>query len=313
MFRGVSFRFRYSSHGVKPSWFSRRGFVDESGITLGKTLFTPAEIKSVSIREDKFVVGLAHNAVIPSSLKNIVSNGNYIVMDLYRVKKEFLKKLLDGLLSRERKEQDDTQERVQCPSCSALTPFFDNSEYTFCPYCETIFRSSMEIVSNGNFYRMCDSCNLFGSVRFQKEFYFYAYLISNRCSVNYAHLCTNCSTSLFLDMLPRNLPFIAGVPAALSIPVKSWMNRDPKLKGLSKANRLIQAKKTKRAIPVMEDMLKTYENHPGLLYNLAVGWLSNDNQTRAVEYLEKSLNACPSYEHSHLLFQRIENFIDGTF
>jgi len=309
MFRGVTFKFRFADHSTSRSFFATRGQISEDGLKLGKTLLACKDIKSVSVREQKFVIGLTHIAEVPQYLKPHISNGNYMVLEIYRINLLTLKRMIDGILSRSNKT--NSKNFIECPSCLSMLSKEKPAQYTYCTYCETIF-TEKDITTDGLQYRKCDGCDFFGSVRFHTEFYFYGYIASNKWSLTYTHLCSNCSSSLFFKMLPLNAPFLLGLPSTLVIPIRSYMGQDVNLKGLAKATKLIQKKHTIKAEDIMKPMLETYENHPGLLYNLAIGWLSNDEQKKALNLLEQSLTSCPSYEHSHVLYKRIENFIDGT-
>jgi hypothetical protein len=311
LFRGIAFTFRFASHGIKRSFFSKSGYINQEGLTLSGTIFPPEDIQSVSIREEKFVLGLNNNAIIPSSYKTLVSHGNYIVLDLYRINPLTLKRMVEGLISKLKKTEEEQPDTIACPVCGSFIPDEGTSEYSYCPYCETLSAKG-DIITDGTKYRMCEGCNLFGSVRMHKEFYCYAWLVKNRFAIKLVQLCTTCSSKLFINMLPVNLPFIIGLPATLAIPIRSYLGRDKRLSGLTRANRFISAKQTDKALSVMKPMLEEFPDHPGLLYNLAIGYLSNDNQQKAMDLLEQSLKACPSYEHSHSLFKSIENFIDGT-
>jgi len=318
----LHFAFRFVVSGHTRGFFASRGSVTPYGLKLAGQLFPFATVKSAALRDHRFVIGFVADATL-ASLTAYGSEGNYLVIELVDADPRELKRRLDGAIStREAALHRDALEAAgtadlfrsaDCPTCSATVDLSElpATPYVYCPYCTTIFRDDA-VVTDGESYRICSACELFGHVRAHVEFYCYTYLVRSAWSRRQRRLCADCASRTFRSMFVLNAPFLVGIPAALLTFVRCFLGRDPRLKRLTRANRLLQRGRVEDAVALYEAMSTDFPSHPGLLFNEAVGRLKAEQPRAALDVLQRSLEACANYEPSHDMFRRIEHVVDGT-
>ena len=327
-----SFRFRFVSNGRSKGMFSSKGYTTAQGISLAGELLPYESIKSAAMRDKLFVIGFLPDTDFGPKLEQNLSSGNYLVMDILDLEREELMRVINGAISHRVLKESSRSSR--CPRCGAAidSSGLPLSAYEFCPYCETLFKSTYlemeqssqgggemeqssqggEIVNDGELYRICPECNLFAHVRLQGILYLTLFRPFSPWSFQQKRLCKSCARKVFWRMLLLNAPFLLALPHTFLLFVRTFTGKDSRLKGLPKANGLLKRGRVNEAAKLFEEMRRSIAEHPGLLYNQAVGLLEDEKPSAALDCIQRSLEACSNYGPSLEILRRIENFIDGT-
>jgi len=104
---------------------------------------------------------------------------------------------------------------------------FENSSYTFCRFCGSIFNTSQQLVSNGDIYQVCDECNMHYRVRGYTVFNFYFLLVVYGWSMKRSFVCDTCATKPAQRTLLTDLIVLLGVPSAIYRWIKAQSGREP--------------------------------------------------------------------------------------
>ena len=321
--RYCSFKFRFVASGHTKGYFTRWGSTGDNGLTLaGETV--PFElIKSAALRDHRFVIGFTEKESLGPTLQSYLSEGNYIVLEIYNIEATDLKRILDSAISSRELAQRkaalteegkaDVFREAQCPLCEAAIDLSElpNTNYTYCPYCETIFNDD-GVVTDGSNYRICTGCNLYGQVRWHTEFFFYFYIILSAWRYQRRHLCSTCARSVFWRMLLSNTLFVIALPHTLLLLLRTFMGRTVHLKPLPSANAYMKSGQIDKAAELFTQMRQHLPEHPGLLYNEAIGRLEAEEPNVALDLIQRSLESCANFRPSHEMLQRIEHIVDGT-
>ena len=318
-----SFKFRFVASGHTKGYFARWGSTSENGLTLAGETVPYETIKSAALRDRRFVIGFTEKDVLGPTLQSYLSEGNYIVLEIYNIEASELKRILDGAISSRELSQlretleacgkGDTFRQAHCPLCGAAIDLSELpvTDYTYCPYCETLFNDE-GVVTDGNKYRICQCCNLYGQVRWHSEFFFYFYVVISAWRYHRRHLCSTCARSVFWRMLVGNALFIIGLPHTLLLLIRTFMGREQHLKILPSANAYLKSGKMDKATELFEQMRQHLPEHPGLLFNEAIGRLEAEEPNKALDLIQRSLESCANFRPSHEMLQRIEHIVDGT-
>ncbi len=318
-----SFKFRFVARGHTKGYFASWGSTSVDGLTLAGDRVPYSLLKSAALRDHRFVIGFTDAKPLGPTLKSYLSEGNYIVLEIYNIEAIDLKRILDGAIS-EREVQShqevlanegksETFRSAQCPLCGSSIDLSElpATPYIYCPYCETLFGKE-GVVTDGRQYRLCTCCNLYGQVRWHSEFYFYFYVLWSAWRYHRHHLCSTCARSVFWRMLLRNTLFLIALPHTLLLLIRTFLGRDVRMKYLASANAYIKSGKMEKASELFVQMRQDLPEHPGLLYNEAIGRLEAEEPNVALDLIQRSLEACANFRPSHEMLQRVEPIIDGT-
>lgn len=314
-----SFKFRYVIGGRSSGLLSQAGKATGQELILGEESLSYDEIVDTTVRDDRLILAIAPKRSLGKKLSKAVINRNLIAIEVYKIEAVNLERHIDRVCSH-RKAEANRQRLIEagkgglfrfviCPECHAIIDLseLDESRYTYCRFCETIFTGSKEISTKGSVYRICNECGMFDRVRGYTEFYFYFLLVAYGFSMKRRFVCDNCADAIFRKTLLRNLIFLLGVPSSIYLKIKSITGREPFLKELAKANALARKGLHKEAAPIFTKLQSKYPEHPGLLLDEGMGYLVGKNYTVAVGQFRRALMSCNNYIPALRLMQQIQN------
>lgn len=321
----LKFKFRFVKGGQQTGILSKKGLATQTELTLGGDHVRYSDIVDTTTRDKRLVIVLRPGGDYGPVISKGESEGGIIVLETYKVKALELERFVDRLSAEKLLQQRKSDLAAEgkghlyressCPHCQARIDLseLDKSTYTYCRFCETVFREGADTVTKGDTYRVCDECDMFDRVRGYTEFYFYFLLVVYGFSYKRRHLCDNCASSLFWKVLLINMIFVLGVPSAIWLKIKSMSGRDPALGELAGANKLALKGKMGEAEPVFHRLYQQYPDHPGLLYNQAIGHLTGgEDIDSAMGYFDRSLTSCANYFPTIQFLARLQAVAEAT-
>lgn len=303
-FTELHFKFRFVKNGQPANLFAKKGYANETELILNGDPVPLSSVVDTTTRDNRLAMVFAEGTPLGPAISG-GSEAGATVIETYKVKALDLERFIDRAASAA--EVETTRKALEaegnsqlfrtasCPHCQATINLsrMDSTQYVYCRFCETVF--SERKVTAGDQYKICEGCGFFDRVRGYTEFYFYFLLIIYGFSYKRRHLCDNCAGSLFWKVLLVNLIFILGVPSAVWLKIKSMTGRDPEFADLAKANHLAQKGQAALAEPLYANLQDKLPEHPGLLYNRALGKLSGQDTNGAMGDFRRSMRACSNY------------------
>ncbi|MBN2497214.1 MAG: hypothetical protein JXR96_21655 [Deltaproteobacteria bacterium] len=289
----TAFKFRHVSNGQAVGFRSQRGNLDEKGLLLGDAFIEHAAIKDTLVRDNRLVLAL--------------EGREPFVIHVYGIPARELEKAIDRYSSArqaelskaelERKGEGHSFRTAACPACGATIDLsgFDKSSYVYCRFCESLLDRGGQLVNSGDAYRVCDECGLFDRVKGYTEFYFYFLLVVYGFSSRRRHVCDNCAHRLFLKTFFINLIFLVGIIPSLVLKFKSMSGRATDFAGLPRANKLASKGRFDQADREYTTILQKHPEHPGILFNQAMGHLKGGDAGQGIDLLKRSLKSCTNY------------------
>lgn len=303
----ISFKFRFIKKGQAAHLLSKKGLADDIGLELGGDRIRYEDVVDTTTRDSRLIVVLRPGAELGPVVAKNLAEGNVAVIETYKLGARALERYIDRRASV--RETQATKERlaregkshlfrtVSCPACQATVDLseLDRTAYVYCRFCESVFKDGAEMVTHGETYRVCDECSAFDRVQSYTELYFYFLLVVYGFSYKKRHLCDNCAGRIFWKVLAMNSIFVLGVPSAIWLKVKSLKGREARLAELANANRLARKGKVDEANMMFANLHERIPDHPGLLYDQALGALAAGRVDEASGYFERSLKACGNF------------------
>ncbi len=299
----LKFRFKYVEDGYAKGFFSKIGILEHNRLTLDNKQIPLVQISDTTRRDNRLVI--------------LIEGENAYVLEVYQVKALELERAIDREASVEQIKliQADYEQQgkkhlfhsVICPHCHAIINLSElkRTNYAYCRFCESIIDwEGTRIINNGETYRICDECGVFGHIKGYTEFYFYFLLLIYGYSSTRRHLCSTCASRLFWKMLAYNFIFIIGIVPSIYLKIRSMLGNDRRYTQLTKANALARKGRYIEANSIFRIMM-SHGHHPGLLYNQALGHLNGDNVKGMFEYLDRSLDCCANYEPTLRLIHNV--------
>ena len=300
------------------SFLAKNGSASATGVQLNGTEIPYANIVDTSSRDNRFVLALAPNTRLDEQTAKQLKENRYLVLDIYRVKAQELKKQIDRLGSTvwaQKHCQELTQAgkgnlyyAVVCPHCSATVDLSEaeRTTYIYCPYCSSVINHNQQIISNSDTYTVCDECHMYDRVRGYTVFYFYFLLVVYGYSLKRRFVCDTCAESLAKKALLLNFLFLLGIPSSIYMWIKAVSGRDSYFQDLAKANKLARKGKYQEADEIYDKLFSLYPEHPGLLMNKGLGHLHGGDSNGAVGFLTRSLRSCGNYLPTLRLIQGLQ-------
>ncbi len=314
----LSFKFKYIKDHKLQGLFAQKGFANEEAITLGKERLIYEDITDSTTRDNRLILAISPTASLSQKVSKYLINKAALVLEIYQVKALELERFIDRISSK--KQAEITKQKlieageghlfyaVSCPECEATNDLsrLNQTSYTYCRFCETIFQEHQHLITKGAKYRTCDECYMFDRVQGYTEFYFYFLLIVYGYSYKRRYLCDNCANKVFWKTLVTNFLFIVGIIPAIWIKIKSLMSRDSDFQELPKANALAKQGKYQEADVIYSRLYNRYPNHPGLLMNEGLGHLFGNDLVGGMQRFQRSLRSCSNYSPTIKLIQKIQ-------
>ena len=316
--KNLEFKFRYVQNGQPRGFGASKANASDRALNLNGEEISYGNIFDTSTRDNRLVLLLAPSTPLGLKSKKWLQENRYLIIDVSKIPALDLKKHIDLFSStihaqnrRQRlaaEGKENLFRAVTCPHCKATVDLsdFENSSYTFCRFCGSIFNTSQQVLSNGDVYQVCDECNMYDRVRGYSVFTFYFLLVVYGWSLKRRFVCDNCAVKLAQRTLLINLIFLLGVPSAIYMWVKALTGRDPKFQELAKANKLARSGKYKEADEIYDRLFAQLPEHPGLLMNKGLGHLHGKDGSNGMGFLGRSLRSCANYLPSIQLIRNIQ-------
>lgn len=314
----LEFKFRYVQNRQAVGLTAGKATASDRAINLNGEEIDYENILDTSTRDNRLVLVLSPSTPLgPKSQKRLHEN-RYLIIDVSKLPALDLKKHIDLFSSSvhadKRRQQlaaagkENLFRAVTCPHCKATVDLtdFENSSYTFCRFCNSIFNSSQQVFSNGDIYQVCDECNMYDRVRGYTVFNFYFLLVVYSYSVKRRFVCDSCATKLAQRTLLTNLIFLLGVPSAIYMWIKARSGREPHFQELAKANQLARKGRYQEADEIYDRLFSQFPDHPGLLMNKGLGHLHGKDSSSGMGFLSRSLRACANYLPSIQIVRNIQ-------
>ena len=321
----VEFKFRYVRGGQVASIFSSKGRLEEDTLWLGTQAIPCGQILDTTTRDNRLILVLASGTALDKKVSGYLVEGSALALDVSRPGAQKLEQAIDRRTSAHRAEANRARlaaagraadfRTLPCGHCGATIDLsgLDKSDYVYCGYCQSLLDSAGMVVDSGELYHHCDECSFFDRVKGYTEFYFYFLLIVYGFRYKRRHVCDTCAGKMFLKTLLLNLLFVVGIIPAIWIKIKSLRGRENRYATLARANALSIKGRYQEAAPLYYEVLQVQPEHPGVLFNQALGALSSSDAEEATALFERSLRACSNYEPAVRLLARISGGQqDGT-
>jgi tetratricopeptide (TPR) repeat protein len=299
----LAFKFQWMNDKGQATGFTRtKGVFDGATLTLGDKELPVAIILGVVTRGERMVLNL------PTEDGQVTGAG--LVLTSKHVT-DRLKEALDIARSATWAEQHRKQlaakgaghryRDAKCPNCGATVVLSDmpKSPQLYCTFCETLsFTDGNDVpVEQLRHYRLCDDCGMFSKPRKFTIFYFYFLLVIYGWHSRTTWRCPACMRPDAWKMLFGNMPFVLGLPVAMTQLARSYggdVGGGP-FAGLDAGNRAARAGNFPQAIEKYRTILDRQGHAAGVKYNLGLSLLNQGDKRRAAETFRLSLEDCANY------------------
>ena len=309
----IPFKFKMiDKKGNEQGFFSKRGEVNEDGVTLHKEFWPISSILHVVRRENRLVI-LVQTAAGPQQLAIAITSG----------KASAIKRMIDQLgsatIAIQHKKQLEAVGKgnlfhaAVCPNCEATVDLsgYAESPEMYCLFCERIGVVDGEAKLKKNPFRLCDNCGYFSTPQRFTSFYFVFLLVVYSFHTKATIRCHACMRGEAWKMLWGNLLFILGVPFAL------WQLGRAYLGGASKtdypdldaANHAARHGKIDKAEALYLGIIDRAPSQvAGIHYNMAKASLNVNEIDGAMRAARLALAECSNYRPAaELIVQTLQS------
>lgn len=299
------FKFHWlNQDGAATSMFRKRGQFDGETLTLEGTEIPAAVIVQSLVRDSRIVLSvvtgdeeepIAHLLFQPSSKQAT----------------DELKSLLDIARSRcwarhhretlKAKGLEHAYREEHCPVCSATLILTDmpRSPQVYCHFCDslTTIEETETLVKNEHVFKICEECGMYSQPRKFTIFYFYFLLVIYGWWSKATWRCPVCMRKEAWKMLFGNLPFVLGVPVAITQLTRCYTSDavSGAFKGLDTGNIRARNGNVVGALDLYRRILERVPHSAGVKYNLGMALLAQGDRERAADTFELALEDCSNY------------------
>ena len=294
------FHFKYhpiNTAGQATGFFASQGTLDEETLLLDKFEIPLGSVHQVVHRYNRLVVVYAAQGGGAANFVFAPKGGG-----VDRKLKEIIDRLCsyrwaDNRFAQLEKEGKGNAFRTaKCSVCTAVVDLtgFDETPLCYCPYCEGIPATEHgdEAIPKG--YRLCDRCQFYSSPIRYTSIYVILNVISSQEHYS-CHVCMRreCWKMLLVNLLPPFIGFFIGLFHASRAYGAGMM--DSYLPELIRANAYANKGRMTQARPLYDAMLNRVSRHPGLRYNLALGYSREGDWELCAESARAALRDCSNY------------------
>jgi hypothetical protein len=304
----LDFKFRFVKGGRATGFLAKKGNVSTSGLMLDEDRVPWEAIADTDSRDNRIIIAFDPAWRTPPRLSQQLLQGAAVALEVTSGSgAEGVERAIDRHASRhevaahkaelEARGEGDKFRSVVCPSCQAQVDLsgLHEGRYVYCRFCTSLFDARSRKAADGEGYRLCGECEMFDRVQGYTEFYFYFLLVVYGFRYQRRHLCDACAGKLFWKVFALNAIFVLGVPSALWLKAKSMRGKPEAFKSLARANTLARKGRHKEADAAFAEISRTFPDHPGVLYNQALGHLLGNDARGGARLIEKCLESCPNY------------------
>lgn len=175
--KNLEFKFRYIQNKQAVGLTAGKANASDRTLNLNGEEISYGNILDTSNRDNRLVLLLAPSTPLGPKAQKRLQENRYLVIDVSKVPALDLRKHIDlfssSIHAQNRRQRlaaegkENLFRAMTCPHCKATVDLtdFENSSYTFCRFCGSIFNTSQQVVSNGDTYQVCDECNMYDRVR----------------------------------------------------------------------------------------------------------------------------------------------------
>jgi hypothetical protein len=304
-----NFTFKFTSPKFSfKQWLAKplSGRIDFEYFQLNKSKIYYKDIISTTGYENYFVLTLAPYATISAEISSrLLPDSTTLIIKLRGNSKGFEHKI-DRKISQIRIEEAKIKaaklslpfRKSQCPKCQCELDLTgkNESQYTFCGYCDNIYDRNSFLIPNSESYQICPDCQYYGRVQTYYVLDFYFLIIQAGFKLSKHFFCDTCAERMFFKTFFRNLTLIVGAFFSLWQYFRSQLGRNPYLENLGKANLYAQNGKMVAADSLYNSLLTRNFGHPGIHYNYGLAYLKKGDAGRAAIQFQKCLSLCSNYE-----------------
>ena len=206
--------------------------------------------------------------------------------------------------------QDHTYRDGRCPHCGATVVLskMPSTPQLFCHFCNTLSTvdPTAEPAPGEERLRLCDECGMFSQPRKFSVFYFYFLLVVYGWTHRTTWRCPGCMRGDAWKMLFGNLPFLLGVPVALTQLSRCYAGNvvGGAFSGLDRANLKARAGDLRGALDGYRRILERVPHSAGLKYNLGLALAKQADTQRAADMFELALEDCANYAPAYQALSR---------
>ncbi len=315
-----NFIFVFTRENGKPiDFFIQKKFegkVEESGLRLGPVMIPYKFINRNIYKKSHISLQLKSDFIVPAELKKYFRKNSVFYLGIKRglgqdVSKNINLKCSESIIE-ENFDGVKEEDISLCPVCEMKIITRDKRcNYFYCKFCYSIFDQNLKVVSNGKILKKCPECGYYGRIKKYQEFYFVFLFMFIAWHEKEVFLCDNCAMDLGWRMLLGNLLFLLGIPPTIAVFIETKRKRTEYVKNLIKGTKYCKRGKLHQADEYYNNLSKYYQEQPGLLYNLALSALQSGDLVNSRTNLQRSINACPTYQPALSLIKKVENYQVG--
>ncbi|QDT68090.1 hypothetical protein MalM25_10020 [Planctomycetes bacterium MalM25] len=306
------FKFKWiDEDGDEQGFFSKRGAIEGETLRLDETEIPISGIADTVSRENRVVLSVAMADETFTHLFLAVKGNKAKGLE------RRLGRLRSAIWAKNHREELASQGRVDeflsvgCPSCSATLDLtgFELTPQVYCRFCDAIYTrhdelsgkslsETKELTKKEGRLKLCDECGMYSTPQRFTIFYFYFLLVVYGWQYRQTWRCPACMRKDAWLMMLGNLPFLLGIPVAITQLIRSY--RGVELHGalakLDGANIKARSGKLQAAVSDYQKILEKQPVAAGVKFNIASALLHDSQIPKAAQMLEYSLKDCCNYE-----------------
>ena len=200
----------------------------------------------------------------------------------------------------EKKGRGGSYREAECPRCVATLVLSDMPEtpQVFCNYCGTLSTQGQAAPPAEATHRLCEECGMYSQPAKFTVFYFYFLLVVYGWRSRTKWCCKGCMRGDAWKMLLGNLPFVLGVPVAVTQLVRAYSGGsvvEGQFAGLNAANVAARKQDWDKAVAGYRAVLERVGVSAGVKYNLGAALRSAGREEQAARSMELALADCANY------------------
>ncbi|HUG92541.1 MAG TPA: tetratricopeptide repeat protein [Planctomycetaceae bacterium] len=307
----LQFKFQWlNADGQPQGVFRKKGRFDGEALVLDDVQVPAAVIANVQQREGRMIVsafgGDGNMAHLAFALSAADAQRLKAALDIARSAAwaEWHKQSL------ETKGRGHTYRDDRCPHCGAtiLLSSMPRSAQLYCHFCNTLstVHPPQDAVPGEERLRLCDDCGMFSQPRKFTIFYFYMLIVVYGWNSRTTWRCPACMRGDAWKMLFGNLPFVLGVPVALTQLSRSYAGNvvGGAFNGLDRANLKARKGDLRGALDGYRRILERVPHSAGVKYNLGLALAKQGDTARAAETFQLALDDCSNYVPAYQMLSR---------
>lgn len=295
----IRFYFKWVDQQGNEEWKRRPGAFDGETLKLDNVEIPVLALVQVVIRGSRMAFSVALQDQ-PAALLVVGILSNSIPAKL--------KKALDLARSRvwadARREQLEAEGRGHefrawtCPHCEGTVDLtsMEETPQVYCRLCDSISTLAAEeaLLRSERQFRLCDECGMYSKPRKFTIFYFFLYAAFHKETWR----CPACMRGDAWKMLAGNSIFLLGVPVALAQLYRSYggTDRGSIYPNLDRANLKARGGKLEDAIADYRQILDEHVAAAGVMHNIGLAFLKQDDTVNAARTFELALRDCSNYQ-----------------